>query len=160
MIRSHALLLSVVMASSVSALAQTQTQSHPKHPQGTPHDRSAHPPMDPALHAALHARLHGTWTGEIRSLDGAPAKLQLAFAADKQGQLTLTSSGDQPLTAGPAAEVILDPQGIRWTHSFAGASCKATAVLEAPAHHGPDAMKGTMACGRGDMPFVLQKTKG
>ena len=158
MIRSHALLLSMVMAGSVSALAQTQSQSHPRHPQGTSH--GAHPAMDPVTHAALHARLHGTWTGVVTTSDGASTQLQLAFASDAQGQLTLKISGDQPLKTWPAATVALDSEGLRWTQPIGGASCTATAVLKASAHHGPDAMKGTMACGNGDVPFVLQKTKG
>jgi len=160
MIRRLAMLLALVTAGFVPALAQTQTQTHPPHPQGRPHDPAAHPPMDPALHAALHAQFHGSWTGTVTSPDGVSTKLHLAVANDKQGKLTLKVSADRPMKTGPATNVTFDPQGLHWTQAIAGASCKATAVVEAAAHHGPEAMKGTMACAHGEIPFALQKTKG
>jgi hypothetical protein len=160
MIRRLAMIMSLAVGSSVPALAQTQTQTHPPHPQGRPHDPASHPPMDPALHAALHARLHGNWTGTVTSADGVARKLQLAVATDKQGKVTLKVNADRSMNAGSATDVTLDAKGLHWTQPVSGSSCQATAVLEAPAHHGPDAMKGTMACGHGEIPFALQKMKG
>jgi hypothetical protein len=160
MIRRVALIVSFAVASFVPTLAQTQTQTHPPHPQGKPHDPADHKPMDPALHAALHARLHGTWTGMVTSSDGIASKLQMAIATDKQGKTTVKMTTDRSMKTGSATDVALDAQGLHWTQPISGASCKATAVLEAAAHHGPDAMKGTLVCGHGEIPFALQKTKG
>ena len=158
MIRRSALVAMFVAAALVPVLAQTQTRPHPQHPAGQPHDRSSHPPMDPALHAALHARLIGEWSGTLIGADSAETKLQLAIATGKDGQLALKLATDRSLKAGAASEVALDGHGLQWTQALTGKSCRATAAVEgAAAHHGTDTMKGTMTCGQQELNFRLQK---
>lgn len=114
--------------------------------------------MDPALHAALHARLAGDWSGTINSADAAVMKLQVAIASGKDGQMTVKLAADDSLKAGAATDLALDSQGLRWTQSLTGQSCKASASLEsAAAHHGAQRMKGTMTCGQQEMTFTLHK---
>lgn len=157
MIRRTALIAALVAAAFVPVRAQTQTRPHPQHPAGQPHERSSHPPVDPALHAALHARLIGEWSGTLIGADSAETKLHLAIARGKDGQLALKLATDRSLKAGAANEVALDGQGLQWTQALTGRSCKATAAVEAAAHHGTDTMKGTMTCGQQELTFRLQK---
>lgn len=158
MIRRAVLIAAIVGAGLAPVLAQTQARPHPQHPAGQPHDRSSHPPMDPALHAALHARLVGNWSGTFTGTDATPAKLQVAIASDKQGQMTLKLATDRVLKAGAASEVALDSHGLHWTQALTGTSCKATATVEtAAAHHGTDTLKGKMTCGQQELTFALQK---
>lgn len=160
MIRRAALVAAFVAAGFAPVLAQTQTRPHPPHPQGQPHHPPAsHPPMDPALHAALHARLVGNWSGTLTGVDAAPTKLQVAIASDKNGQMTLKLATDRSLKAGAATDVALERHGLHWTQALTGKPCKATASVEAAAHHGTDTMKGTMTCGQQEMTFSLQKNQ-
>ena len=144
----------------VTGQAQTQTRPHPQHPQGQPHDRGSHPPMDPALHAALHARLIGEWSGTLTAAHAAETKLQVAVATDKKGQLIIKTKTDGLMKAGAATEIALDSEGLHWTQSMSGRDCKAKAALEASTHHGPETMKGTMTCGTQEWPFAITKLQG
>jgi hypothetical protein len=150
--RRFVLLLACVAATAIPALAQTQ--AHPPHPQGTAHP--SHGQMDPALHALLH----GTWTGTVTPSTGAPVKLQVAVATDKQGNTSLKVSGDPSLKAGASTDVKLDDKGLHWTQALAGETCAATAKIEGQEHHGAASLTGKMACGKTELPFALEKTKG
>ena len=146
-----------VAVSFVPVLAQTQTRPHPPHPQGQPHDRASHPPMDPALHAALHARFVGNWSGTLTAAHSAETKLQVAVATDKKGQLTIKTKTDGLMKAGGATEIALDSEGLHWTQSMSGRDCRAKAALEPSSHHGLETMKGMMTCGTQEMPFAMTK---
>ena len=158
MIRRIALVAVFLAAGLAPVLAQTQARPHPPHPQGQPHD-PAHPPMDPALHAALHARLVGNWSGTLTA-ESAETKVQVVIASDKSGQLTIKTKTSGPMKAGDGTAIALDSGGLRWTQPMSGMNCKATAALEAAAHHGPDTMKGTMTCGAQEMSFAVTKLQG
>ena len=142
----------------VTAPVLAQTQGHPQHPQGQPHNPN-HPAMDPALHALLHGRLSGSWSGTLTRSDAVPTKLDLAIATDKKGQLTLTMKNAGPVKAGAATNVQLDETGLRWAQPVSGQDCKAKASLDPVTHHGPETMKGTMMCGTQEMAFVMTKAQ-
>ena len=139
--------------------AFAQTQGHPPHPGGRPHDPATHHPLDPAAHAALHALLHGSWSGDWSSTHATATKLELAVGTDRNGKPTLTIKTAGEMKAGAASEVAIDSHGLHWTQPLMDTSCKATAALEQSAHHSPATMKGTMTCGTREMVFVLHKTK-
>ena len=157
MISRLAAAISFVVISAAPALAQTQP--HPQHPSGAPHDPATHPPMDPALHAALHARFHGDWVGTLSSTAGDPMSMKLAVGNDKHGKTTVKLSGLQTGTVGSAQDVLLDEHGLHWKQQIAGSVCKATAMLGTAAHHAPETITGNMDCDHGPMTFALQKTK-
>ena len=157
MLRRFALLIAFVVAGFAPVLAQTQ--AHPQHPPGQPHNPS-HPPMDRALHAALHAKLMGNWSGTLTGLNATATRLQLAIASDKKGQMTIKTRTEGSVKAGGASDVAVDAKGLHWKQSLAGTNCKATAAVDAAAHHGADTMNGTMRCGSLEVTFTLQKTEG
>lgn len=157
MIRRIALVAALLGAGLAPLLAQTQTRPHPPHPQGRPHDRASHPPVDPALHAALHARLVGNWSGTLTAAHSAETKLQVAVATDKKGELTIKTKTDGLMKSGGATEIALDSEGLHWTQSMSGRNCQAKAALEPSSHHGLETMKGTMTCGTQEMPFAMTK---
>ena len=146
----------------VGAGAAGMAQSHPqKHDQTRPHHRPDHPPMDPAQHAALHAALHGTWTGTSVAPEGTSAKLHLAVAKDKAGNVGFTISADKSLRLGPARTVAVEGTVVRWTQDVAGAPCQANAILNPATKTIPETMKGRLSCANGEeIAFTLEKTKG
>jgi hypothetical protein len=158
MVRRLAVLVSFFAAGFTPVLAQTQ--AHPPHPPGKPHHPADHAPLDPALHAAMHARLHGSWFGTLSAIGSDAAKMQVSIANDRHGNLTVKMNVDRQMKAGLASDVSLDAHGLHWTQPLSGASCKATAVLDAATHHLPPTMRGTMACEHGEVAFALHKTKG
>jgi hypothetical protein len=158
MIRRVAVLIALVSAAFMPVLAQTQ--AHPPHPSGKPHNPSEHLPLDPATHAAMHARLLGNWSGTLSSIGSRPTEMQLAIVEDKQGNMAIKMKAAQHMKAGPASDIAVHEDGLHWTQALSGASCKATAGLETGSHHGPETMKGTMACARGDVAFTVHKIKG
>jgi hypothetical protein len=147
------LTVSLLVVGSVPAFAQHPAQ----HPQGPPHDRSSHPPMDPQQHALMHGLVLGTWTGMVTSPDGSSTKLGVAVMNGKHGELTLKAAS--PLKdIGSASDVVLDGHTLRWTQGLSGMSCKAFATVTEAATQAA-AMKGTMACPERELAFALTKTK-
>ena len=71
----------LVLAGSMTLLAQSHDRTHP---QGQPH--GPHDAIDPQLHAAMHS-LVGTWTGTLRSANG----LSVLFTAtwDAQAEISV-----------------------------------------------------------------------
>ena len=158
MLRRLAVLVSLAVASTIPATAQTQ--SPPPHSPGGSHDPAAHMPVDSEVHAAMHAQLLGRWSGTLTSTGGSPSTLHLAIANDKQGKLTVKMSADRSMKAGPASDVAIDALGLHWRQALSDTSCKATAVLDAATHHAPETVRGTMACEHGELAFALHRTKG
>ena len=159
MIRRCAMLMSFIAAIAVPISAQTQ--SHPQHPPGKPHHPPDHPPLDPAVHAAMHAKLLGNWTGMLTSVGSDPRQVQLAITHDQHGKMTVSMKhGDAGISDPIGTDVTIDQHGLHWSQALAGVACKATAGLETGTHHGPETMKGTMACTHGDVAFSLHKVKG
>jgi hypothetical protein len=158
MIRRIAVLIALVSAAFMPILAQTQ--AHPPHASGKPHNPAEHMPLDPATHAAVHARLLGNWSGTLSSTGSDPTEIQLAIVDDKQGNMAIKMKAAQNMKAGPASDIAVHEDGLHWTQALSRASCKATAVLDVPSHHAPDTMKGTMACEHREVAFTLHKTKG
>lgn len=150
MTRRIAFAVSFALASASLMFAQ----EHPPHPQGQPHDRSSHPPVDPQLHALMHGLFVGTWTGTLTSADGVATKFNLVAARDGHGDLTLRVTGDN---LKQAKDVSLEGDKLRWTQAVSGAPCKAAGTLSHAAEDAVDTLKGTMACKTGEMTFALQK---
>ena len=159
MTRSFALTIAITFA---GAGAAVMAQSHPqKHDQTRPHHGSDHSPMDPAQHAAIHAALHGTWIGTSVAREGSSAKLHLAVANDKAGNLGFTISADKNLRLGQARTVAVEGTVVRWTQDVAGAPCQANAILNPATKTIPETMKGRLSCANGEeIDFTLEKTKG
>src|SRR5262245_3376636 len=154
MTHRFALAVSLLLAGSVPALAQT----HPAHPPGQPHDRSAHPAMDPQEHARMHGALLGNWTGTLTFPDGRSTKVDLTAANDSHGALTLTITSSQPNEVGAASGIVFEGQTLRWTQALSERACKASAVVAAKTAQVAETMKGTMKCPEREIAFALEKT--
>lgn len=150
-----ALAVSLLLAGSIPALAQTHTAQHQP---GQPHDRSSHPAIDAQEHALMHG-LVGNWMGTLTSPDGSSTKLSLAAANDRHGELTLKMASSRSTDVGTATDVVMDGQTLRWTQALSGQSCKASAVVTAKTAQTADMMKGTLACPEREVAFALKKTK-
>ncbi|HJZ74451.1 MAG TPA: hypothetical protein VKE51_22095 [Vicinamibacterales bacterium] len=141
----------LVLAGSMTVLAQSHDRTHP---QGQPH--GPHEAVDPQVHAAMHALL-GTWTGTLSSANG-PEAMQLVAANDPDGRLTLTFTSDSA-HFGPASDVALKGNAVRWTQALADGSCRASASLAAAKNQLPETLKGSLSCADASVPFSLKKTK-
>jgi hypothetical protein len=157
MIRGLALTASFLLASAVPALAQTHPGSH-AWPHA--HSQSGHVPLDSARHAAMHALLLGSWRGTFSSPQGLSSGLEMSIAHDSLRNVTLRMSTDQPNRAGAASNVVIDGGRLHWTQDLSGASCKATAVLNAPTPLVPNTMEGKMTCEDREMTFTLRRKTG
>src|SRR5262245_51910010 len=114
---------SLVLAGSMTLLAQSHDRNHP---QGQPHGQ--HDAVDPQQHAAMHSLL-GTWTGTLSSATG-PDKMRLVAASDADGRLTLTLTSDAA-HFGSASDVTVNTKAVLWTQALADGSCRASASLAA-----------------------------
>ena len=154
MARTAGIFASLLLAGSVTIVAQSHDQTHP---QSRHHDQSSHDPVDPQLHAAMHG-LIGTWTGTIASNRG-PAPMRLTATNDVDGRLTLQVASNSSLHVGAASDVALSGNTLRWTQALGNASCAATASLKDLDAKPSGKLKGTMACDGGKMAFALDKAK-
>jgi len=152
--RTLGLIASLLLVGSVTIVAQSHDQTHPR---SRHHDQSSHDPIDPQLHAAMHG-LIGTWTGTIASNNG-PAHMQLTAVNDVDGRLTLKLASDSSIHIGTASEVALASNILRWTQALGDASCAATASLKDVNARPSGKLKGTLACDGGKMTFALEKAK-
>jgi hypothetical protein len=151
MTRRLNLTATLVVAGSLTLLAQDHTGTHPQgHPHG-PHDA-----IDPKLHATMHSLL-GTWTGTLTSANG-PEMMRLVAANNPDGHLTLTFTSDSA-HFGPASGVALKGSAIRWTQALADQSCGASASLAQAKEKSPETLKGSLNCAGTKVPFTLEKTK-
>jgi hypothetical protein len=141
----------LVMVGCMTLLAQSHEGTHPQGPPHGPHD-----PIDPQLHAAMHS-LVGTWTGTLGSTNG-PELMHLVAANDSDGHLTLKLKSDSA-RFGPASDVALKGNAVRWMQVLAGASCRASASFAAPKEQSPETLKGTLTCAGTRVPFTLEKQK-
>jgi hypothetical protein len=151
MTRRLSLTATLVLAGSMTLLAQ----DHPwTHPQGHPH--GPHDVIDPQLHAAMHSLL-GTWTGTLSSANG-PETMNLVAANDSDGRLTLMVRSDSA-HFGPASGVALKGNAVRWTQALADRSCAASASYAAAKEQSPETLKGSLTCAGTSAPFTLEKAK-
>jgi hypothetical protein len=156
MIRGLAVTVSLLLAGTAPALAQTHTRSHGQaHPHGPGHVRP-----DSATHAAMHARLHGSWTGTFKSHQGDSSAMDISVAHDSLRKVTLRVSTDRPTQTGTVSDFVMNGDKLSWTQELSGASCKATAVLSSATPLATEMMKGRMACEHGEITFTLHKKSG
>src|SRR5262245_52611725 len=148
MTRRFGLTATLVLAGSVTLLAQTHEQTHP---QGHPH--GSHDAIDPQLHAAMHPWL-GIWTGTLSSANG-PELMHVVAAHDTDGRLTLSLTSDSA-HIGRASAVALKGNAIRWTQALADGSCQASASLAAAHGQSPQTLKGSLTCAGATVPFTLE----
>jgi hypothetical protein len=141
----------LVLAGSMTLLAQRHDNTHP---QGQPH--GPHDVIDLQLHAAMHS-LVGTWTGTLSSANG-PETMHLVAADNSDGRLILRVTSDSA-NFGPASDVTVSGKAVRWTQALAGESCRASASLAAAKASLPETLNGAMTCAGTRVPFTLQKTK-
>ena len=146
-----ALSATLVLAGGMTLLAQSHERTHPQGPPHGPHD-----PIDPQLHAAMHS-LVGTWTGTLGSANG-PEMMHLVAANDSDGHLTLRLKSDSA-HFGPARDVALNGNGVRWRQVLADASCRASASFAAPNEQSPETLNGALTCAGTRVPFTLEKQK-
>src|SRR5262245_56823586 len=142
---------SLILAGSMTLLAQSHDTNHP---QGQPH--GPHNAVDPQLHAAMHSLL-GTWAGTLNSANG-PEMMRLVAANDSDGRLTLTLTSDSA-HFGSATAVALIGKGVRWTQALSDGSCRASASLAAAKKQSHETLKGSLICGSTSVPFTLEKAK-
>ncbi len=141
----------LVLVGSMTLLAQSHDRTHPQSQPHGPHDA-----IDPQLHAAMHS-LFGTWTGTLRTATG-PEIMHLVAANDPDGRLTLTFTSNSA-HFGPASDVVLKGNAIRWTQALADGSCRANASLAAAKKPSPETLKGSLTCASTRVPFTLEKAK-
>src|SRR5262245_30593982 len=142
---------SIVLAGSITLVAQSHDRNHPQGPPHGPHDA-----VDPQLHAAMHSLL-GTWTGTLSSANG-PELMRLVASNDSDGRLTLTLTSDSA-HFGSASDVTLSSKEVRWTQALADGSCRASASLAAAKNQSPETLKGTLTCATTSVPFALEKAQ-
>lgn len=156
MVRRSALAVSFILVGAVPALAQTHPRPHDKgHPHGPGHVRP-----DSAEHSALHALLHGSWTGTLRSPQGVSSGLDLSVVYDSLRIATVQLRADKSIRVGGASHFTVTGDKLQWTQDVAGASCKATAVLNAATTLVAGVMEGKVACEDGESTFTLRRKTG
>ena len=141
----------LVLAGCMTLLAQSHEKTHPQGPPHGPHDA-----IDPELHAAMHA-LVGTWTGTLASARG-PETMKMVAMSDPEGRLTVKVTSDSA-HFGPASDVALKKEAVRWTQMLADASCRASASFATPKEPSPETLKGSLDCAGTKVPFTLEKQK-
>jgi hypothetical protein len=156
MIRRLGLTACLLLAAAMPALAQIHSGSHDgAYPHGPGHVR----PED-ATHALMHTLLHGSWTGTLSTQQGVSRGLDMSITQDSRRNVMLTMRAQQPIQVGTATNLMVNGDKLQWIQSLGGASCKATGVFSANTATAPDAIKGKMLCGDGEMTFSLRKKTG
>lgn len=155
MTRRLALIASLCTLSAMPAFAQAHTP--PPHGQAFRHG-PGHVPPDPATRDLLHALFHGTWTGTLRSPEGAVSALRLSASPDTLQGAKVSLYADRPSRGGDAKGFVLTGDTLQWTQDLSGVSCRASALVSGTSASAPQRLQGKITCVNGESTFSLSRT--